>query len=303
MDRSERSPRTGRSLRDSREFMDMAEAVKHRLAGRTAAFFTNPGNRGDALIDAGTAAFPQAHAIPHARYNSRHLRDLHRTHYKPAFIKHQFLSIVSGGRHVRYPLRLRSIAETHDVAIICGSGGFARQSQVAKQIFELCLDRFADVIVLPSTYALSPRTGAHAMLFARDRFGSLDFVPGAIFCHDLAFYLSPDPITPDRAVGYHIRRDCESTGSLPIPPANVDISAEGTEFAPIDRFLEAVGRSEIIITDRLHVAIAGALLDRRVYLFRGSYFKIEAIYKSSVEPNYPNVTLLDEWDQLPPTLR
>jgi hypothetical protein len=53
----------------------------------------------------------------------------------------------------------------------------------------------------------------------------------------------------------------------------------------------------------LHVCIAATLLGRRVYLFRGNYFKIEAIYKSSLQPHFPNVSLLDHWQQLPAEVR
>jgi hypothetical protein len=46
---------------------------------------------------------------------------------------------------------------------------------------------FQKVVILPTTYAMP---GIHKVyFFARDRFDSMEFVPNAVFCHDLAFYL------------------------------------------------------------------------------------------------------------------
>ena len=196
-------------------------------------------------------------------------------------------------------MSLRDILREYDVAIICGSGGFARQAYVAMQIQELCSDCFANVIVLPSSYSITPRASYNTLFFARDKFESLRAVPSAPFCHDMAFFLQPGLTTPHRRIGYHIRTDVESSGELPILRENYDVSAAGTELDAPDRLFDEVGKSEVIVTDRLHVCIAAALIGRQVYLFRGNYFKIEAIYKSSLEPYFSNVTLLRHWEQLP----
>jgi hypothetical protein len=119
----------------------------------------------------------------------------------------------------------------------------------------------------------------------------------------MAFFASPRAVTPQRRLGYHMRTDNERSGSLPHVAGNRDISAAGTELDPPDLLFEEVGQSEIIVTDRLHVCIAAALLGRRVYLFRGNYFKIEAIFRSSIEPHFPRVSLLRSWAELPPALR
>jgi exopolysaccharide biosynthesis predicted pyruvyltransferase EpsI len=281
----------------------MARTIKERVAGRSVAFLTNPGNLGDALIEAGASAFLTANEIPHRWHNSRRLRELHAKYYKLAYAKNRSLRALSGGIYEKYTSSLREIAKEHEVAIICGSGGFSKQAHVAMQILELCADLFSDIIVLPSTYAMPPRTGDHILLFARDRFESLGTVPSATFCHDMAFFLDPGPIEPIRQVGYHVRTDVERSGWLPSLRESFDVSAIGTELDPISLMFNEVGKSEIIVTDRLHVCTAAALLGRRVYLFRGSYFKNEAIYKSSLQPYYPNVTLLDDWGQLPEGVR
>lgn len=291
------------TLKDAVEFDVMGKIIKQRVAGRSAAYFTNPGNLGDALIEAGSLAFLKQNGVSYRLQNSRKLRELHAKHYKLAYAKGLSLRVLSGGLHRKYPLTLRDVAKQHDVAIVCGSGGFANQARVAMQIVELCAEWFADVIVLPTTYSIAPELPKHVLLFARDRYESLTTIPAATFCHDMAFYLEPPVIAPERRVGYHIRTDVESSGELPLPRENLDVSAEGTELDPIDRLFGEVGKSEQIVTDRLHVCIAAALLGRRVYLFRGNYFKIEAIYKSSLQPCFPNVSLLDHWQQLPAEVR
>jgi exopolysaccharide biosynthesis predicted pyruvyltransferase EpsI len=86
-------------------------------------------------------------------------------------------------------------------------------------------------------------------------------------------------------------------------PRNIDVSALGTERDGPTRVFEEIGKSAVIVTDRLHLAIAAALLGRRTFLFPGSYFKIPAIYESSIRQNFPHVALLDSFSQLPRELR
>lgn len=294
---------TPRTLRHAPEFAEMAEIIKARLRGRCAAFFAHPGNLGDSLILSGALAFLEANGISHRLYSSTRLRELHARHFKLAYVKNRALDLVSGGRYRKYDLLLRNIAREHEVAILCGGGGFFRKTRVAMYVQELCSEHFREAIVLPTTYALAPRQRDNTLFFARDRFESLSYAPGAQFCHDMAFFLQPETVAPRRRVGFHIRTDVESAGTLPRPPGNNDISAGGREYEPPQRMFEAAGQSEIVVTDRLHVGIAAAMLGRRVYLFRGNYFKIEAIYRSSLAPFFPNVTLLDRWDELPVDVR
>ena len=150
-------PDCGLTLRNTVEFTEMARVVKDRIAGRRVAFFTNPGNLGDALIEAGAQAFLDANGIAYRMHNSRQLRELHAKHYKLAYTKNRGLEILSAGFYKKYLVSLRDILREYDVAIICGSGGFARQAYVAMQIQELCSDCFANVIVLPSSYSITPR--------------------------------------------------------------------------------------------------------------------------------------------------
>ena len=99
------------------------------------------------------------------------------------------------------------------------------------------------------------------------------------------------------------RHDKESAG-WEIPRDNLDLSSV---FASHDaRYGEAeaarsggalvryVNRFDVVNTDRLHVAIAGALLGKRVRLHVGSYYKIEAVYRTSMRDRFPNVSLVTD---------
>ena len=79
----------------------MARVVKDRIAGRRVAFFTNPGNLGDALIEAGSQAFLDANGIAYRMHNSRQLRELHAKHYKLAYTKNR-------GLEIQVPVSIRS---------------------------------------------------------------------------------------------------------------------------------------------------------------------------------------------------
>jgi exopolysaccharide biosynthesis predicted pyruvyltransferase EpsI len=50
----------------------------------------------------------------------------------------------------------------------------------------------------------------------------------------------------------------------------------------------------MIATGRLHVAIAAILLGKKVFLTEGNYFKIRAIYNSSIRGIFNNCQLVPE---------
>jgi hypothetical protein len=40
----------------------------------------------------------------------------------------------------------------------------------------------------------------------------------------------------------------------------------------------------------LHIGIAGSLLNKRVMLYPNNYYKVEAVYRHSMEGKYPKTT-------------
>jgi exopolysaccharide biosynthesis predicted pyruvyltransferase EpsI len=100
---------------------------------------------------------------------------------------------------------------------------------------------------------------------------------------------------------YCFRKDYERT-SAPLPDHNLDISEifslgnssrATTRFAAFS-FVSFIDRYHTVVTNRLHVAIAGALLNKRVELHPNSYYKNQAIYEMSLAGRFPNVTWMGE---------
>ncbi len=55
-----------------------------------------------------------------------------------------------------------------------------------------------------------------------------------------------------------------------------------------DKFIDLILNASEIYTDRLHVGVLGAILNKRVYLYSSSYKKIEGVYEQSLK-KYPNI--------------
>lgn len=92
------------------------------------------------------------------------------------------------------------------------------------------------------------------------------------------------------------RTDCEATAKR-LPKHNYDLSvafAYGTMATyPVllacAHVLRLVGACRQLQTDRLHMAIAGALLGREVLFYANNYYKNQAIYDFSIKSRFPHV--------------
>ncbi|MCR2273802.1 hypothetical protein NSX50_24400, partial [Salmonella enterica] len=78
---------------------------------------------------------------------------------------------------------------------------------------------------------------------------------------------------------------------------NWDISLLGNSFTSPEGFYDIVSRFRVIYTDRLHVAIAGSMLGRDVFLLEGNYRKNIGVYKSSLKYKC-NKTKYIGWEEL-----
>ena len=173
-------------------------------------------------------------------------------------------------------------------AIYGGGGGWCRLWDHSARMVAALASR-VNVIVLPSTYEIRydiPRT----TFFCRDRFESSRNMPGASFCHDMAFYAGKeDGPCKGSGTGYFFRRDRESTGKISIPAGNRDLSAQGDHVSDIAPFRDEINKFACIHTDRLHVAITACLLGKEVHFYPGAYFKNRAVYLSSMRGYFDNV--------------
>lgn len=103
---------------------------------------------------------------------------------------------------------------------------------------------------------------------------------------------------PARGPLLAMRGDAESAGER-VPNGNLDISelftlldTTGADAELSARlFLGWISRYSTVTTDRLHVAIAGALLGKTVSLRPNSYYKCAAVWEHSIRGRFPGVQI------------
>ena len=106
-------------------------------------------------------------------------------------------------------------------------------------------------------------------------------------------------------IAYFMRADCESSGKY---KTDLDVSelTWGLETSSKDwisfcatLMLYVVNQAEIVITDRLHVAIAGLLLGKEVYMLDNTYGKLSAVYNHSMK-QFKNIHFCTELPDFAP---
>lgn len=251
------------------ESFDMLAARLREIVGqRPILFFVNPGNWGDSLIREGAEAFLGHYGF---RYRATRFGDLLRRRTNLA------QEIERAGRS--------------PVMVYCGNGAFSGHYDLAAKIAKLTHE-FDTSVILPSTLAMDPDAldfAPNTTFFVRDRSESAKRMPGAMFCHDMAFFLEPEAVSAGFGEGWFLRSDHERPAGTPLHRKNVDISRLGRAFSPVEPFLARIARFRTVHTNRLHVGVAAAILGKDVRLYSNDYFKIQAIYEASLAPYFPNV--------------
>ncbi|GJL83363.1 MAG: hypothetical protein DHS20C01_29970 [marine bacterium B5-7] len=185
---------------------------------------------------------------------------------------------------------------TRDTILIYGGGGgWCDYWNDGAKFVDKTHSLFHHIIVLPSSYQRCCKAD-NVKFFARDRFESIDYQPGAVFCDDMSFYSSlvtGKPVAPEGSIGHFFRGDAEGALWFKTPPDNFDVSTTGDHLTHPAQMIYAIERYAHIRTDRLHVAIVGALLNKRVDFHAGNYFKNRAVYESSLRENFINVRFYD----------
>lgn len=260
------------NLRTSAEYLGLVNTLKRLETRKPFIYIPNNGNWGDSLIRAGTLQF---------------LR-VNRFKYK-IFLRKQLKHAIRQGFDF-----------SSNVLLIGGGGSWCQNGSRAREFVSEVAAHFSLVVILPTTYELpSLQEHKHIIYFSRDKFESMTSIPGSIFCHDMAFYLSE----PFPAFSFKVsqngprdffRLDREQHSQSQYGSGNQDISAKGNYLTPIPSFLRAVRAASYVSTDRLHVAIAACLLGIPCDLYPGNYFKNRAIYLSSIDGHYPATRIL-EW--------
>ena len=139
--------------------------------------------------------------------------------------------------------------------------------------------------------------------------------------HDVAFALAGSDLLKsvsltrcDSQIGhaFAFRTDKEQNDDRPLlPDCNEDLSktcgGARTNSSPKElvevstRLLQAIHCADAIYTDRLHIAVAGSLLNKRVHVFAGSYYKVKSIFQYSIEEHFPHTAWHSGFSDFPMT--
>lgn len=270
------TPATGplNNLRNDDAFAALLDRIKEVGSGKRIFFVPNIGNWGDGLINAGTTQFLESNGIEYTEIN------------RPKVMQ------------IRKALEGTGMRLDNTVLIAGGGGAFCETWPSTRNFLEANASLFDHTVLLPTTYELPPldMDPDRISYFARDRYTSMENNPHSTFCHDMAFYLQLEGSVVDPVIeqGHFFRNDKERHPEAVMPQDNLDLSAQGHHLQPAPPFFQILAPYQRILTDRMHVAIAGSLLGREVLLYPGSYFKSIDLFHSSIEPHYQS-TALNRW--------
>jgi exopolysaccharide biosynthesis predicted pyruvyltransferase EpsI len=190
---------------------------------------------------------------------------------------------------IQYP----AAASGHTL-FVYGCGGFSRAYNHMVDYLGHYLGKFDQIIVLPASFDVScERVRAflagipkNMTIYCRERYSYeqvLTVVPSAetvYLDHDLAFHLDFSVWkVKGRGRLLAFRTDAESPGVYEIA-GNRDIS-QGDETMG-ESLLQEVSRYEEVHTNRAHVAIAAAMMEKRTFVYPSIYHKQKGIYQYSL---------------------
>lgn len=251
------------NLRGSPEFVFLKSFLQEETKNMQVFFLENPWNFWDALIRTATLNFLKDAWISH-----RNVQLFRFLNMKSFFLSYLFFF---------YQL----IFIRNKILLVCGSGAWCKYWTYLRRKIKIFQFFFNKIIILPTTFGLP--SISRAKCFARDKFDSMQTVPDAIFCHDLAFYLDVKTRKKWSGTGLFFREDKEALHDTSLLNWNRDLSQEWDEKSDINVFLEVIDEFETIKTDRLHVAIWWILLDKKVDFYSNAYFKNKSVYFSSMK--------------------
>jgi exopolysaccharide biosynthesis predicted pyruvyltransferase EpsI len=245
------------------KFDDLARDIIKSASGRRIVYVPNPGNFGDGLIRSATKRFFYDYKIKHTEIN---------VGYK-------------GGRCILTPDLLRS---KRNYFIYGGGGAWHNDCNFGYKVCKYINSFTKHYTVLPTTFSLDSTKHLVGKLYRRDERGSIYYRENSTFCYDMAFYLYavknslPKFPKPNFEVGQFFRGDNEASKNQNFVGENLDLSTLGDHMSEMNGFYTEISKYETIHTDRLHVAIGGAILGKEVKIYTGNYFKIRDIYDSSM---------------------
>jgi len=249
------------------EFIQLKEEIIRKCENRPVLLALNGGNWGDGLIRYATVDFLNRIGVRFEVMRLTEFSHVDNTENKDIDLTKYSLVLASGGGYWRLGSKDKHL----------------RIAALAKRV--------KHVIVLPCSYDMKipDYFTPNISFYARDKFQSQDNVPQAKFCHDMAFAAHDIMAVPGVGAGLFFRKDAEKVKGSPIFENSIDISGQGTAWMDIHGFLERISEYSTILSNRTHVCIAGALMGKNVHMFSNSYFKNEAVFKSTLSIHFPKV--------------
>lgn len=174
-------------------------------------------------------------------------------------------------------------------ALITGSGGWCKPFHTVGAYLPIIEKNFKRVIILPSSFDPSEASVKRALsqtkarVFARElrSFKLIKDLCHADYAYDCAFFFNFAPYkTSRKGTLLAYRTDSEKASSVVIPKNNKDISRTCNS---LDQWLKIIAMHDTIYTDRAHVMIASAMLDKRVFYKSTYYHKVPAIAEFSLK--------------------
>ncbi|MBU1558012.1 DUF4254 domain-containing protein [Patescibacteria group bacterium] len=194
----------------------------------------------------------------------------------------------------------------NDILFIDGGGNFVDEYDDVYNFLVKKYRMYKKIVLLPHTIRgkrqskLIQSFGPNITIFCREKV-TYEFVKNNAIkveyylWNDCAFY---NDLKNYSEVGKgtlnSFRVDVESN-KKELPADNEDISYDGWCMKPLQEFLVKIQKYEEVRTDRLHVAIASAMLGKRVLFYSNSYYKNMAVYEYSLK-KYPEVIFIYEND-------
>ena len=243
---------------------DLREYLRIHYQGISVDFFRFPGNYGDSLIWHGTKKILSLLniSVTYVDINSKQSNDV--------------LFIDGGGNLVDYYSDIKNF-------LIAKSSLYRQIVILPHTIFGQRQIEVLNSITIELTVFCREKVSAE--------FLKKNLTRGNVFLwHDCAFYNEFSKDSAGEGILNAFRTDKEST-LMSLPDFNIDISHSGYAMKPLDELLTALRPYKQVNTDRLHVGIAAALLNKEVRLYANSYYKNEAVFDYSLR-EFANVQFI-----------
>lgn len=215
------------------------------LMGRRIGFVPLPGSRGDSLIEAGAAQLLRSFGVDHCRIDRRDLTP---------------------------DLAQRGI----DQLVVSGGGNMGKTYVDTWKVRQLALSTRLPVTVLPQSFTdTAEDLDPYQRVYARERV-SLALDKRLRLGPDLALAFAPSGALPEPVFGaaLFLRKDWESVQ----PERSRSLCDPVKLCRTLEEFLCLAALFRVVITDRLHFAIAALIARRHVFLLPNAYHKNRAMY-------------------------